>query len=191
MLENLKIAKPCSADWASMSGDERKRFCQMCKLHVYNLSDMTRTEAEDLITKTEGNVCVRLYKRADGTVITRDCPVGLAALRRRMATLAASVAAFLAVGWSAFTRSPGEIDGSRLEGTANAQTSVEPIKPIKPITPVKDPHIEPTHPKDPIPLMGAPMPIKQPPKTPEKTPEPPVKTPEPEHEHLMGKPSVR
>ena len=37
---------------------------------------MTREEAHQLIAQHEGGVCVRLYRRADGTVITADCPVG-------------------------------------------------------------------------------------------------------------------
>jgi hypothetical protein len=134
MLENVKIAKPCPANWDAMTGDERVRFCGQCKLHVYNLSGMTRNDAEDLLSKTEGSVCVRLYKRADGTVITRDCPVGLAALRRRVATLSASIVAALAVGWgSFFGRTEDGIDG----------TKVEPVRPEKHQV-----------------LMGAPMPMK-------------------------------
>jgi len=28
-LENLKIASPCTADWESMKGDDRSRFCSL------------------------------------------------------------------------------------------------------------------------------------------------------------------
>jgi hypothetical protein len=35
---------------------------------------MTRSEAEELIAKTEGRLCVRFFQRKDGTVLTRDCP---------------------------------------------------------------------------------------------------------------------
>jgi len=55
---------------------ERVRHCGECKLNVYNLSEMTQTEAEGLIRKHEGRLCVRYYQRADGTVLTRNCPVG-------------------------------------------------------------------------------------------------------------------
>ena len=99
-LENLQIAKPCSADWAAMSGDERVRHCGMCKLNVYNLSSMSRAEAEALIREKEGKLCVKLFKRPDGTVITQDCPVGLKRVRQRMAILAGGLAAsiFFAAG---------------------------------------------------------------------------------------------
>jgi hypothetical protein len=49
---------------------------------------MSRQEAEDLITKTEGRLCVRFYRRADGSVLTQNCPVGLKALKRRVAWVA-------------------------------------------------------------------------------------------------------
>jgi hypothetical protein len=49
---------------------------------------MTRRDAEALLKETNGNLCARLYRRADGTVLTEDCPVGLgvkiARVRRRV-----------------------------------------------------------------------------------------------------------
>jgi hypothetical protein len=89
-LNNLKVASPCSQDWDAMLGTERKRFCGECKLNVYNLSGMTRAEAENLLHNSEGRLCVRFYKRADGTVLTQDCPVGWQALKKRMSRTAAA-----------------------------------------------------------------------------------------------------
>jgi hypothetical protein len=65
--------------------DERVRFCSQCNLNVYNLSGMSRQEAEALITKTEGRLCVRFYRRADGSILTQNCPVGLKKIKRRAA----------------------------------------------------------------------------------------------------------
>jgi hypothetical protein len=87
-LEHVKVAAPCPADWEKMVGDERARYCDRCSLHVYNLSGMTRREAEALVTSAEGRLCVRFYRRPDGTILTRNCPVGLSALRRRAARAA-------------------------------------------------------------------------------------------------------
>jgi hypothetical protein len=89
-LDHLRIATPCSADWDQMHSfeDERVRFCSQCNLNVYNLSGMRRQEAEALITKTEGRLCVRFYRRADRSVLTRNCPVGLKAVIRRVAWVA-------------------------------------------------------------------------------------------------------
>jgi hypothetical protein len=90
-LENIRIASPCSADWNAMQGDDRKRYCGECKLNVYNLSGMTRYDAEHLLRLSEGRLCVRYFQRADGTVLTRDCPVGWARVKQRVSVLAATV----------------------------------------------------------------------------------------------------
>ncbi len=94
-LKNLKIASPCSADWNNMIGDDRVRFCGQCGLNVYNLSNMSQIEAERLIMEREGKLCVRFYVRADGTVLTSDCPVGWAAYKQRMRKIATAVASFI------------------------------------------------------------------------------------------------
>ncbi len=99
MLEDVRIASPCSASWDDMIGDARVRFCGKCAKNVYNLSEMTRDEGEALLAKTEANICVRLYKRADGTVLTTDCPVGVK--RKRVRRVAALAAAALGVGGAA------------------------------------------------------------------------------------------
>ena len=86
-LKRVRIASPCEANWDQMFSfaDDRVRFCSQCNMNVYNLSEMTRSEAEALINHTEGRLCVRFYRRADGTILTRDCPVGLKAIKRRVA----------------------------------------------------------------------------------------------------------
>lgn len=96
-LDNIRVASPCSADWNQMYGNDRKRFCADCKLNVYNLSEMTRDEAESFLMASEGRVCVRYFRRADGTVLTRNCPVGLRAAVRRVSR-AATAAFSLVVG---------------------------------------------------------------------------------------------
>jgi hypothetical protein len=78
-----------------MIGDERVRFCGQCELNVYNLSALTRTQAENLIGGTERRLCVRFYRRRDGSIITRDCPVGLRALKLRLSRIRKAVAAAL------------------------------------------------------------------------------------------------
>jgi len=101
LLDKTYVATPCTADWERMEGDAEKRFCGQCSLYVYNVSALSRGEAEALIARAEGRLCMRLYRRADGTVITRDCPVGLRAVRRRVARAAgaafAAVLSFLSV----------------------------------------------------------------------------------------------
>jgi Carboxypeptidase regulatory-like domain len=88
MLERVSIAAPCSADWDSMTGTDQIRHCGKCDKNVYNLSAMTRRQAEALLRGTEGRICARLYRRADGTILTENCPVGLRAIGRRISRVA-------------------------------------------------------------------------------------------------------
>lgn len=91
-LDQITVASPCHADWREMAGDDRVRFCSQCKLHVYDLSAMSRAEAESLIREREGRTCVRFFRRQDGTILTRDCPVGLRAVRQRFTRAIAALA---------------------------------------------------------------------------------------------------
>jgi hypothetical protein len=100
VLEDIRIATPCNADWQDMSGDDRVRFCGKCDKNVYNLSAMTRGEAEELVRQKEGRLCVRLYQRADGTVLSADCPVGVRRKRLRQrvwASLSGAAASLMLV----------------------------------------------------------------------------------------------
>src|SRR4051812_44457491 len=94
-LDMIDIAEPCSASWDQMQGDDRRRFCGECKLHVYDISSMTRDAAEQLIASREGRLCVRIYRRADGTVVTKDCSRIRAAARRTKQLVAACGAVVL------------------------------------------------------------------------------------------------
>ena len=69
----LRVAKPCTEDWEQMVGDDRVRYCAKCELSVYNFADMTRDEIAELVARREGRICGRLYRRQDGTVVTKDC----------------------------------------------------------------------------------------------------------------------
>lgn len=97
VLDNIRVAAPCSADWAKMTGDDRVRHCGDCNKNVFDLSALTRDEAEALILEKQGRLCVRYYQRADGTILTKDCRVGVARRRKRR-LIAAGAAALLAGG---------------------------------------------------------------------------------------------
>jgi hypothetical protein len=107
VLEDVRIAAPCKANWDEMVGDDHVRFCGLCEKNVYNLSSLSRDEAEALLVAREGKMCVRMYRREDGTVLTDDCPVGVKKRRRRRAALAAVggglMAAASALGLRAMT----------------------------------------------------------------------------------------
>ena len=106
LLDNLHIAAPCKAEWDEMTGDDRVRFCGQCEKNVYNLSAMPREEAEAFLVEREGTVCVRLYKRADGTVLTADCPVGVRKRRRRRVAVATLGGGLMAAAASMVSASP-------------------------------------------------------------------------------------
>ncbi len=71
-LDVLEVERPCTRDWSAMKGTDCVRFCGHCRKNVYNLSGMSRAEAQRLLDVHEGDVCVRLVRRADGTVVTAD-----------------------------------------------------------------------------------------------------------------------
>jgi hypothetical protein len=113
-VHDIRIATPCKADWNKMSGDERVRFCGQCKLNVYNISEMTTDEAEKLIIEKEGKLCVRMYRRTDGTLLNKDCPIGLLKRRCQAAFGAISAAASLFAVWFLHAR-PSITQGSLRE----------------------------------------------------------------------------
>jgi hypothetical protein len=97
MLSRARIASPCPMKWDDMHavGDGMQvRHCDQCNLNVYNLSEMRADEAEALLVAHEGRrLCGAFYRRQDGTILTRDCPVGLALVRARLAKAVARVSA--------------------------------------------------------------------------------------------------
>lgn len=78
-----------------MPGDERMRFCKSCSKSVFNISDLTREEAEVLFLKKRGDLCVKLFRRFDGTVMFEDCPAAIRKVRNFVRLVAALVTGFL------------------------------------------------------------------------------------------------
>lgn len=112
-LNVISVREPCDERWERMEGDARSRFCRACESHVYDLSQMTLAEASELIELTNGTACVRLYRRADGTVVTKDeCrPDRVRARRRRWLRrsawmAAAGIAVGAAIAGTALTSGP-------------------------------------------------------------------------------------
>lgn len=123
-LDDLRIASPCNVPWETMSGDDRTRFCSQCSKNVYNLSAMSRDKAEkfvaeNILGRTDDDAgkplpCIQFYRRADGTILTEDCPVGLRRIRRvalRMKAAAIIVfAPLISMFKPACAQPPPEID---------------------------------------------------------------------------------
>ena len=133
MLKNIKIASPCHASWDDMHGDDKARFCGLCQRHVYDLSAVGKEEAETLVLEHEGRMCVRFYKRRDGTMLTADCPRGLLAVRKRLAR-GILVSAAMMLSLFAVLQRPGEAgsreDEDRSIRLARLESRAREIKPI-------------------------------------------------------------
>lgn len=106
MIENLmkqaRIASPCSANWDEMAGDEKMRLCGQCNKHVLNAIEMTDEEVLATFARIAAGqrVCLQLYRRADGTFLTKDCPVGWKKLHAQTRKALSHVAASIAAGVS-------------------------------------------------------------------------------------------
>ncbi len=90
----LKIARPCSADWNGMAGDERKRFCEHCGKHVFNLSAMTVGEAQAFADETQGRECVAYVTATDGLI---HAPNKIERMVMRLSGKVPRIAAMLAI----------------------------------------------------------------------------------------------
>jgi len=110
-LDEIEIAEPCPALWVEMEGNEKARHCGDCDLDVYDLSAMTRTEAEDFIASHQGvdRLCLRLLRRADGTILTSDCPIARRSGILRGVGLTAALASALLIVLGFFEGSNGHI----------------------------------------------------------------------------------
>lgn len=112
VLEDVSVATPCDVSWAEMRGDSDTRFCDKCAKHVHNLSMMSRAEAEALVMSIANGqaACIRFYRRADGTMLTQDCPVGVRRQRfwRRTAGIAAAGLLLGALGSLAYANLVGQ-----------------------------------------------------------------------------------
>jgi len=89
-----------------MAGGERTRFCGKCSQSVHDLSSLSEAETTELLRGATGRVCGRVFQQANGTVLTKDCPVGVATLRQRMVMSMVAVAAI-------FVACAGLLSGAR------------------------------------------------------------------------------
>ena len=107
----------------------RARFCDSCRRPVYDSRALTQNELGDLIATQEGRrlPCVRLHRRSDGTIVTRDCfaPVVRAG---RFLWLKVGVAATLfwtaVVASTSWTRRP---DASVIQSEGRAETNTRKL----------------------------------------------------------------
>jgi hypothetical protein len=153
ILDDVRVASPCSASWQEMTGTDRVRFCRHCQKNVYNLSAMSRQEAAAFVGQRQGRTCIQFYRRADGTMLTDDCPVGWRlvrrAARRSWALLAGGLVAVLAlfiagVGYGSAKR-PGALRQlepfTTLFAWLDPQPAVDSVPPPAPPAPPTTPMV--------------------------------------------------
>jgi hypothetical protein len=102
----ISIESPCTESWDGMTGDEQKRFCAKCSLHVHNLREMPKQEIRELVNAGTEEVCVQIDRLPNGSVVTkedRSPTIGIA--RRFYRTVAAGILASLG-----FLASCGHVD---------------------------------------------------------------------------------
>ena len=151
LLQSVRVASPCNADWNEMQAveGERVHFCMGCGKNVYNLSAMSQSEAEGLLRKHEGRLCVRYYQRRDGTVLAGDCKVGAQMVRMALIRRSAVAAGLFTLMFGAMAGiNRAEMDrGGTPQGTAvvapqpiagGVSISVEPV-PVKAEEPMPKP----------------------------------------------------
>lgn len=138
-LDTIRVASPCHESWMHMDGDDRVRFCQGCGQNVYNLTALTRDEAVTLLREHSQGVCVRLHRRADGKVLTSDCPVGAEVSRRKRVMRLAVAGLVLPLFWLVVSL-PGLLAGRRdplkvtgYEPFATVDEALNPLK-FRPVT---------------------------------------------------------
>lgn len=154
------VPNPCHEDWDKLTPEERGHFCTVCETKVWDLSALTRAEAEEFLRSTEGDLCVSYRERANGEVVHRDAPV--VPLSRLMKRLPAAAGFSLALAACTPT-------GSGADGADTAEVAKPDPKPDPKL--VDDEHAKP--PDD-----------EEAPTTAVDEPPPP---PDPEEQHVKGK----
>lgn len=106
-LDNFILSYSCPVAWSNMVGDERERLCKQCDKKVYNISDMTKAEANALlVSKQEESTCYNYYLRPDGTIKTDNCPRMLRPARDKLKWIA-HACSFLLAGLCSFSEAIG------------------------------------------------------------------------------------
>lgn len=179
-LETLQIQSPCSENWEAMTGDDKRRFCDICDKHVHNLSAMPKKQAEALLDSE--SLCVRYDRDAAGQIVV--LPSRFERLRRAIThsgrVAVAAIVTLAITPWAmAAEKQPCKVEQNK---TMRQHTMGKPMTHPRPqeqsemgdvAAPVKPPQ---------SPVMGGIPPIKPP--SEEKPKEESVAPPE--HQPLMG-----
>jgi hypothetical protein len=132
-LWTIAVKTPCRARWERMTGAGAVRHCETCRSNVYNLSEMTDEETEELLARSE-DVCVRYYCRPDGTLVRTNCDD-----RPRWPSATAAGAAMALATTTAFVGIEAAVDAPPIAAHASGErvlVAMGGLKlTIKPLTP--------------------------------------------------------
>ncbi len=177
------VPNPCHEDWDLLSPEDRGHFCTVCETKVWDLSGLTKEEAEAFLRAREGeDLCVSYRENSAGEVVHRPSPiVPLGRLVRRLPA-AAGLSLALAACSPGDSGAQQEADSTR-EAKPATETAPEP-EPEPEVSPEAEPEAEPESEVEPVaePESEAEPEAEQDPK-----PEPEPK-PRPDDElHVKGK----
>jgi len=71
ILDRVCIAMPCSVNWDEMKGDNKVRLCGGCNKNVYNLSAMSKIEAEEILSGPT-LPCIQIMRKEEGAIVTQE-----------------------------------------------------------------------------------------------------------------------
>jgi hypothetical protein len=111
-INDYKKAMTCDSTWDDMQGTGAIRFCNRCRLNVYDFHKKDLKEAEEMIFQKEGKRDFTLYKRGDDKFLIANCPVAMKKQRIIGAGVACLVLVVLGIFYvlSALPPPPAQID---------------------------------------------------------------------------------
>ena len=67
----IEIPRPCHKNWNNLGGNDRAKYCSLCKKHVYNLDQLSENQVLKLV-KREGKLCGKMVvKHQSVSPVTR------------------------------------------------------------------------------------------------------------------------
>jgi hypothetical protein len=106
-----------------MIGNDQVRFCEHCSLDVHNLSAMTQTQAERLVARSKGRLCIRYHHDPAGRPATLPVGQKLHRISRRVSRLAAG--AFTAT--LSVTSAVAQSSTNYQAANANSPNATQPV----------------------------------------------------------------
>jgi hypothetical protein len=79
--------------WENLQGDEKRRYCEHCRLHVHNLSAMTPQEKRAVVSSDQGHTCITYSVQPETMMVHPRAWLGMSTSRAMYWVAAMVVAA--------------------------------------------------------------------------------------------------